>query len=261
MTSNNKQHIYSNVTISNTYILNKGECAMEDTNIKSEVGKRLLELRKEKGLKQDEVAQAVGITRASLSYYEKGERSVDIEVLYKLSSYYNISIDYLFGLSDKAPPKRDFSTNEELSSIGLSPESMDRIWSDSRFADLLNEFIAHKDFDKFCELTYSRYTSYEYFSKAHKSFLLSQLLYSMVGDIMEKWYMKCNDEIAALPLEAKKKLYEEIQEFLSMQKQRDELLDSNHDITSENIEQLKYIPDMDENMNEIYRKIKYLLKK
>ena len=100
---------------------------MENTNIKNEVGKRLLELRKEKGLKQDEVAQAVGITRASLSYYEKGERSVDIEVLYKLSNYYNVSIDYLFGLSDKTPPKRDFETNTEMSSIGFSSIAADSL--------------------------------------------------------------------------------------------------------------------------------------
>ena len=218
---------------------------MEDTNIKNEVGKRLLELRKEKGLKQDEVAQAVGITRASLSYYEKGERSVDIEVLYKLSSYYNISIDYLFGLSDKTPPKRDFDTNTEMSSIGFSPEAMEYFWGDPRFVELLNEFIAHKDFDKFRELTYSRYTSYEFFSKSHKSFLLSQLLYSMIGDIMEKWYMNYNDEIAALPLETKERLYEEIQEFLNREK-------------PENIDDFF---DMDKNMSEIYRKLKYLLKK
>ena len=231
---------------------------MENTNIKNEVGKRLSELRKEKGLKQDEVAQAVGITRASLSYYEKGERSVDIEVLYKLSNYYNVSIDYLFGLSDKTPPKRDFETNTEMSSIGFSPEAMETFWGDPRFVELLNEFIAHKDFYTFRELTYSRYTSYEYFSKAHKSFLLTQLLYSIIGDIMEKWYLECNDEIAALPLETKEKLYEEIQEFLSIRKQTNEMLDGNGYMTPEYIE---HMHDVEENMNELNRKLKHLLKK
>ena len=122
---------------------------------------------------------------------------------------------------------------------------MEYFWGDPRFVELLNEFIAHKDFDKFRELTYSRYTSYEFFSKSHKSFLLSQLLYSMIGDIMEKWYMNYNDEIAALPLETKERLYEEIQEFLSREK-------------PENIDDFF---DMDKNMSEIYRKLKYLLKK
>ena len=67
----------------------------------------------------------------------------------------------------------------------------------------------------------------------------------MIGDIMEKWYMNYNDEIAALPLETKERLYEEIQEFLSREK-------------PENIDDFF---DMDKNMSEIYRKLKYLLKK
>ena len=40
------------------------------STVKPEIGKRLLELRKERKLKQEDVANAVGITRASLSYYE-----------------------------------------------------------------------------------------------------------------------------------------------------------------------------------------------
>ena len=67
----------------------------------------------------------------------------------------------------------------------------------------------------------------------------------MIGDIMEKWYMNYNDEIAALPLETKERLYEEIQEFLNREK-------------PENIDDFF---DMDKNMSEIYRKLKYLLKK
>lgn len=258
MTVNNNKHCFLYATNSNISVFKKENVQMEDINIKNEVGNRLLELRKEKGLKQDEVAQAVGITRASLSYYEKGERSVDIEVLYKLSNYYNVSIDYLFGLSDKTPPKRDFETNTEMSSIGFSTEAMENFWGDRRFVELLNEFISHKDFHKFRELIYSRYTSYEYFSKAHKTFLLSQLLYSIIGDIMEKWYMNYNDEIAALPLETKEKLYEEIQEFLDTRKQTEGMLDANGCMTPEYIE-CNY--DVNENMNEIYRKLKYLLKK
>lgn len=67
-------------------------------SIKKEVGQKLLSIRKELGYNQQNVASAIGISRAALSYYEKGERSVDIETLYKLATFYNISIDYLFGL-------------------------------------------------------------------------------------------------------------------------------------------------------------------
>lgn len=95
---------------------------MKETNIKNEVGNKLFELRKEKGLKQEDVAQAVGITRASLSYYEKGERSVDIEVLYKLCRFYDISIDYLFGISKVKKPNMDIKAIAD--NIGLSEDAI-----------------------------------------------------------------------------------------------------------------------------------------
>jgi len=37
----------------------------------------------------------LSISRESLSYYENGKRSPDIEMLVRLSKYFNVSIDYL----------------------------------------------------------------------------------------------------------------------------------------------------------------------
>lgn len=65
------------------------------TNIFS---KRLRELRG--SLRQQTVAEALDISRVSLSYYESGERKPDIEILAKLAKYYNVSCDYLLGFSD-----------------------------------------------------------------------------------------------------------------------------------------------------------------
>ena len=120
---------------------------MRATSIKNEVGQRLLELRKEKGLKQEEVAQAVGITRASLSYYEKGERSVDIEVLYKLCQFYNISIDYLFGLSKVKTPDMDIKAI--AAKTGLSENAINFLIEENSKKNivgkmsLLNYFITY----------------------------------------------------------------------------------------------------------------------
>ncbi len=55
----------------------------------------LREIRRQKHLNQQKVAMDLNISRESLSYYENGKRSPDIDMLVRLSAYYNVSIDYL----------------------------------------------------------------------------------------------------------------------------------------------------------------------
>ena len=55
----------------------------------------LSEIRKLKNLNQQKVAMDLNISRESLSYYENGKRSPDVDMLIRLSDYFNVSIDYL----------------------------------------------------------------------------------------------------------------------------------------------------------------------
>lgn len=55
----------------------------------------LKEIRKKKKYSQLKVAMDLCISREALSYYENGKRSPDIDMLIKLSEYFNVSIDYL----------------------------------------------------------------------------------------------------------------------------------------------------------------------
>ncbi len=57
--------------------------------------KGLREIRKKKGYSQLKVAFDLNISREALSYYENGKRSPDIEMLCRMSQYFNVSIDYL----------------------------------------------------------------------------------------------------------------------------------------------------------------------
>ena len=52
-------------------------------------------IRKQKKLSQLKVAMDLSISREALSYYENGKRSPDLNMLLKLSQYFNVSIDYL----------------------------------------------------------------------------------------------------------------------------------------------------------------------
>ena len=57
--------------------------------------KGLREIRKKKKLSQVKVSMDLNICREALSHYENGRRSPDIDMLVKMSEYFNVSIDYL----------------------------------------------------------------------------------------------------------------------------------------------------------------------
>ena len=57
------------------------------------VGLRLI--RKQKNYNQLKVALDLNISREALSHYENGKRSPDIQMLRRLSDYFNVSIDFL----------------------------------------------------------------------------------------------------------------------------------------------------------------------
>ena len=61
---------------------------------------RLKSLRKEKGVNQKVVAEAVGITTSAYSNYEQGTREPSLEILVALCKYFGVSADYLLGLED-----------------------------------------------------------------------------------------------------------------------------------------------------------------
>lgn len=57
--------------------------------------KGLRKIRKERNLNQLKVAMDLNISREALSHYENGKREPSIDILNKLSEYFNVSIDYL----------------------------------------------------------------------------------------------------------------------------------------------------------------------
>ncbi|MEF9952176.1 MAG: helix-turn-helix transcriptional regulator [Clostridium sp.] len=56
---------------------------------------RLRELREDKDLTQDELADHLNITRYQLSNYETGKSEPNIQTLILLADYFNVSLDYL----------------------------------------------------------------------------------------------------------------------------------------------------------------------
>lgn len=67
-------------------------------------GERLRELRIDRDIKQDEIAQHLGITRQAYGKYESDERQPSYNTLIKIADYYNISLDYLLGRTNIKTP-------------------------------------------------------------------------------------------------------------------------------------------------------------
>ena len=68
------------------------QTATADSNMKN-----LKIFRKERGLTQTQVADAVGIGRQAYAYYEKGEREPSTETLCKLADFFGVTVDELLG--------------------------------------------------------------------------------------------------------------------------------------------------------------------
>lgn len=62
---------------------------------------RILELRNSLELTQENFTQGLGITPAALSSYEQGLKKPSLKTIIKIATKYNISVDWLCGLSEK----------------------------------------------------------------------------------------------------------------------------------------------------------------
>jgi len=65
---------------------------------------RIEDLRIDKDMTQQNIADAIHCRRDVYRRYEKGERVVPVWVLIKLAEYYGVSTDYILGLTDDPKP-------------------------------------------------------------------------------------------------------------------------------------------------------------
>lgn len=62
--------------------------------------KRLYDLRIDNDLRQEDVGRILEISGQAYGMYENGKRCLPIESLMVLCKFYNVSADYILGLSD-----------------------------------------------------------------------------------------------------------------------------------------------------------------
>lgn len=69
--------------------------------MKDDFTDRIRDLRKEKGLTQQEVATALGVGQTTVANYEKGARLPDLSKLAEYADLFGVSVDYLLGRTDE----------------------------------------------------------------------------------------------------------------------------------------------------------------
>lgn len=61
---------------------------------------RIKDLREDNDYTQQQIADMLHIKQNTYSQYENGHRQIPIDLLIKLSEFYNTSVDYLLGLTN-----------------------------------------------------------------------------------------------------------------------------------------------------------------
>lgn len=102
-------------------------------------GSRLKKLRTEKNFSQKQVASDMGISITTISQYESDSRFPNKEMLKRLCKYYQISSDYLLGLTDikHAPLSKEEAKEKMMMSkqMDLICDLIDMIQPENRKED------------------------------------------------------------------------------------------------------------------------------
>lgn len=67
---------------------------------------RIRSLREDADLTQQKVGEAINVPQRTYAYYESGQRMIPPAVLCALADFYDVSVDYLLGRTEKAQTNR-----------------------------------------------------------------------------------------------------------------------------------------------------------
>jgi transcriptional regulator with XRE-family HTH domain len=87
------------------------------------IGKRLKELRRAKGLNQEELGKLVNVTKVSICCYEKGTRTPNLDTFQDLLNVLDVSADYLMGNDIKADVVN--KDGEQVGTLSVPKEAAD----------------------------------------------------------------------------------------------------------------------------------------
>ncbi len=141
--------------------------------------KRLKQIRETAGLTQEQFAKELGVSRGTISYYEKGERTPDIEFLDSLYDYFQCTVPFDFLLGNTDNIKEEHRNMYDF--YGLTDKACDELDRDNNLGHLISAILGHRDF-------YALHLAYEDLLKYYKTFNISEIGYAgfLISDALNK---------------------------------------------------------------------------
>ena len=121
------------------------------------IGNKIKTLREKKGLTQLELSKDLNVVRQTVAQWENQERDLKTGAIISLAKYFNVSADYLLGLTENTSTniseigisnKTGFSTSTVENILNLSAEHkiiLDKIINELLKSDLLEKFEELKE--------------------------------------------------------------------------------------------------------------------
>lgn len=157
-----------------------------------DIGQRIKELREQRGINQEKLAEILNINKATLSRIERGEtKTVGSDILMALAERFNVSVDFLVGFTCVPDPK-----NYSVEALGLSSDGAKAMISRKVHMEIVNRLLENPEF---CQLTYTMHYALEPNQMAAVSSANNMLVFGdslMVGVMNQS--VKGNQELLAL---------------------------------------------------------------
>lgn len=150
------------------------------------ITERLKDLRKDRGLTLEALAEATNISKSALGTYETGEfKDISPFSIVKLAKFYGVTTDYLMGVSNL-----EKEADAEIQELRLTNGALDVLKSGGFNRVLLSEIMCHKDFQRLM-------VDMEIFVDHIASMQIDNLNYVMgtTRDIVQKQYHPDENEL------------------------------------------------------------------
>ena len=101
---------------------------------------RLKELRENKGLSQYKLAEELQVSQARIGHWESGTRECDFATLEKLSKYFNVTVDFLLGITDSMYTSEDYANGvKDTKIVNITADEEDILDKSQEVIELLGE--------------------------------------------------------------------------------------------------------------------------
>lgn len=107
----------------------------------AEIGKRIRLLREERKLTQNELAKDLDVGRETIARWETGDRDIKTDATIKLAKYFNVTSDYLLGITDhRAAENANIGEVTGLTEENIKNLSNIKTLSEIEFLDIKSEY-------------------------------------------------------------------------------------------------------------------------